>query len=73
MRGKRANVEDIYLKIEWVDPTTPEGKESWDNGFRILAHMIAKAYLKDQNSETQLAGCYLSSRLIQQPDPNVQV
>ncbi len=47
MRGKRANIEDMYLKIEWVDPTTPKGKESWNNGFRILAHMIAEAYLKD--------------------------
>jgi len=52
MRRKRANMGDIYLKIVWADPTTPEGKEYWDNGFRILAHIIAKAYLKDQNSET---------------------
>ena len=46
MRGKRASTEDIYLRIEWVDPTTPEGKESWDNGFRILAHMIAETHMK---------------------------
>ncbi len=46
MRGKRANTEDIYLRIEWVDPTTPEGKESWDSGLRMLASMIVETHLK---------------------------
>lgn len=48
MRGRKTNIEDFDIKIEWVDPSTPEGKRSWDNGFRILARMIAKAYIEEQ-------------------------
>ena len=53
MRGKKTRMEDINIEIEWVDQNTPEGKASWDNGLRILAHWIAEAYLKEQRGKYQ--------------------
>mgnify|MGYP001581180568 CR=1 FL=1 len=54
MRGRKTNMEDFDIKIEWVDPSMPEGKQSWDNGFRILARMIAEAYIKEQIEKRHL-------------------
>ncbi len=56
MRGRKTNIENFDIQIEWVDPSTPEGKRSWDNGFRILAHMIAEAYIKEQTEKRHASG-----------------
>ena len=41
------------VKIEWVDPNTPDGQESWDDGLRILADMIAQSHNKRRLGKRQ--------------------
>jgi len=48
MRGRKTNIKDFDIKIEWVDPNTPEGNRSWYTGLRILASIIAEAYTEEQ-------------------------
>ena len=54
MRGRKTNIEDFDIKINWVDSSTSEGKRSWENGIRILARMIAEAYIEEQKENTKL-------------------
>lgn len=48
MRGKRAHMNNITLKKNWITPYTTEQKALLDNGLRIFARWIARAYMKDQ-------------------------
>lgn len=51
MRRKKANEESLDIKGEWVAPSTPEEKRLLDNGLKILARIIARAYTEEQKQQ----------------------